>query len=154
MRLLAPAAEGSAGWGGGCGVSFPEQNTHTPPPRERSTIQPFGAWCTHGLSQQSTVITILFSMVPVVHVNGRTVQTHGFGRTCMQRIGKLASVLAVTATPQKNINIRLPVGGPCFVLGGLSRPSWFFLSSFSSGRWASCLEQYHGYLVSCGALGD
>ena len=49
-------------------------------------------------------------------------------------VGKLASLLAVTFTPQKDINIRLPVGGPCFVLGGLSRPSWFFLSSFSLGR--------------------
>ena len=32
-------------------------------------------------------------------------------------IGKLASLLAVTVTPQKDINIRLPVSGPCF---------WFF----------------------------
>ena len=48
---------------------------------------------------------------------------------CMAlRVGKLASLLAVTVTPQKDINIRLPVGGPYKnFLGGLSRSSWFFL---------------------------
>ena len=38
-------------------------------------------------------------------------------------------------TPQKDINVRPPVGGPCFVGGGEVLLSvWFFLSSFSLGR--------------------
>ena len=48
-------------------------------------------------------------------------------------IGKLASLLAVTVTPQKDTNVRPPVGGPC-LLGGVLLSNWFFLSSFSLGR--------------------
>ena len=35
-------------------------------------------------------------------------------RKPMLQIGKLASLLAITVTPQKDINVRPPVGGPCF----------------------------------------
>ena len=50
-------------------------------------------------------------------------------------VGKLASILAVTVTPQKDINIRLPVDGPCVCFfGSLSRPSWFFLEAVISKR--------------------
>ena len=50
------------------------------------------------------------------------------------QIGKLASLSAVTVTPRKDTNTRLPVGGPFFFvfLGGLSRSSWFFLSSIEA----------------------
>ena len=51
----------------------------------------------------------------------------------LRQIGKLASLLAVTVTPQKDINVRPPVGGPC-LLGGVLLSNWFFLSSFSLGR--------------------
>ena len=50
-----------------------------------------------------------------------------------QQIGKLASLLAVTVTPQKDINVRLPVGGPCFVWGGVLLS--YFGSSSLRFRW-------------------
>ena len=59
-----------------------------------------------------------------------------------RQIGKLASLLAVTVTPQKGTNVRLPVGGPCFVFWGSSSLFLFGSSSLRS-RWVG------GHRVLC-----
>ena len=59
------------------------------------------------------------------------------------QIGKLASLLAVTVTPQKDTNIRLPVGGPCFVWGSFSPflvlPLFVLVGSVGIVSCTSCL---------------
>ena len=59
-------------------------------------------------------------------------------------IGKLASLLAVTVTPQKDINVRPPVGGPCLLGGGLALylvfPLFVFVGSVSI---VPCTSYHH-----------
>ena len=66
---------------------------------------------------------------------------HGSYLKCRHRpnwqIGKFIGSYDYTA---KGHQYQAAGGRPVFCfLGGLSRSSWFFLSSFSVGRWASCL---------------